>query len=102
MNYIEVNGIPVKVSDPVKWAQQFETADRVVAKTKKGRVEVSTVFLGIDHSFGWGRVPVLYETMVFGGRYDQRTIRYCTREEAETGHRKMCALVFRLVVKRRP
>lgn len=51
-------------------------------------VEVSTVFLAIDHSFGCSP-PVLYETMVFAmPEFEELegTARYSTRAEAEAGH----------------
>ena len=53
--------------------------------TPAGSVEVSTVFLGIDHSFGHGP-PVLFETMVFGGPRNDEQWRYCTWDEAAAGH----------------
>ena len=37
---------------------------RIVAKDRVGPVEVSTIFLGMDDSFGSGD-PVLWETMIF-------------------------------------
>lgn len=49
-------------------------------------VEVSTVFLGLDHNFGGGGPPVVFETMVFGGAYDQKCARYCTWDECLAGH----------------
>jgi len=58
----------------------------VVAKTKVADWEVSTVFLGLDHSFG-GPPPVLWETMVFGipgGRDVQ--VRYTSAADARDGH----------------
>jgi hypothetical protein len=56
---------------------------------KEIKVTVSTVFLGLDHSFGGGP-PVLFETMVFGmpdgSEYQDR---YHTWQEAEAGHREV-------------
>lgn len=53
-------------------------------------LEVSTVFLGLDHSHG-GRRPVLFETMVFrhqdGGRDTVAQGRYFTWDEAMEGHK---------------
>jgi hypothetical protein len=46
------------------WGQWFETADRVVARTAGRGVDVSTVFLGIDHGYGEGKLS-LFETMTF-------------------------------------
>ena len=63
-------GNPVEEPDMLKWAKWFETANRRVAHEKIGNAEISTVFLGVNHSFGCGK-PVLWETMVFGGIFDQ-------------------------------
>jgi hypothetical protein len=66
-----------------------ESQNRHVAKTKGPGCKISTVFLGLDHSFGEGK-PLLFETMVFGGKFDQETNRYSTWDEAEAGHIEMC------------
>ena len=63
--YILKDGEPVPCEDIIEWATWFETADRVVAKSTKDDIEVSTVFLGTDHQFGDGP-PLLFETMVCG------------------------------------
>jgi hypothetical protein len=61
-------------------------------------VEVSTVFLGLDHQFGEGP-PLLFETMVFAqqdmGReaLEALTQRYSTWHEAEQGHEAVCGQV---------
>ena len=55
-------------------------------------MSVSTVFLGLDHSFGGG-TPILFETMIFGGEYDDYQERYHTLEEAQVGHEKAISLV---------
>jgi hypothetical protein len=48
---------------------------------------VSTVWLGLDHSYGDGP-PLIFETMAFakGRPWDQDCRRYTTEEEALTGH----------------
>ncbi len=53
-SYILVGKIAVKCADISEWKAWFPDADRCVAKTKKDGIQVSTVFLGIDHSFGDG------------------------------------------------
>ena len=64
------------------WGQR----PRRVDLTKVGEYEVSTVFLGLDHSFGSGP-PVLYETMIFKGDLtDLYMERYTTRQLAQGGH----------------
>lgn len=86
--YILEGHKPVKCGDLMKWGKWFGESNRHVAKDMIGKVRVSTVFLGLDHSFG-GRKPLLFETMVFGGPLDQEQERYSTWEEAEKGHINM-------------
>lgn len=78
--------------DLLKWAKWFETAKKHVANDFIGKVRVSTVFLGLNHNFGVGE-PILFETMIFGGKHDEYQERYCTWEEAEEGHKKALELV---------
>lgn len=78
----------VPTEDILEWGCWFESADRRVASTERGDIRVSTVFLGIDHSFRGGK-PLLFETMIFGGPRDGETYRYSTWAEAEAGHRKL-------------
>lgn len=94
--YIEVDGVPVAEPDLLTWARWMETAERrVVREVVIPGVEVSTVFLGTDLSFGLGP-PLLYETMVFGqgNPLDEEQERYSTREEALQGHVAMVARVL--------
>ena len=58
-----------------------------------GDILVSTVFLGIDHSFGKSEIPVLWETMVFGGLYNEFTQRYTSHEEALKGHSEIINMI---------
>ena len=58
-------------------------------------VDVSTIFLGLDHAWGNGP-PLLFETMVFGGALDQEQDRCSTWEQAETMHALMCDRVRKL------
>lgn len=49
---------------------------------------VSTVWLGLDHSWSGGP-PLIFETMIFGGPLDQDyQQRYSTVEEARAGHER--------------
>lgn len=76
----------VACTDLMTWARWLETGERVVAKTRLSGSEVSTVFLGLDHRFGDGGPPIVFETLVFGGVLDGDGDRYSTWEEAEKGH----------------
>lgn len=87
--YILDGHVPVACFNVLEWGRWFEHANRHVASTKIGDVRVSTVFLGIDHSFKSEGPLVLFETMIFGGPLDQNEQRYSTWEEAERGHEEM-------------
>ena len=60
-----------------------------VAQTKVGRHLVSTIWLGIDYSFGDG-APLIYETMIFGCPPSDEMWRWTTLEEAQAGHENVC------------
>ncbi len=66
----------------------------VVGKQKIGKdVKVSTVFLGLNHSYREDEEPLLFETMVFGGEHDQYMVRCSTWEGAVNWHKdtvEMC------------
>jgi hypothetical protein len=77
----------VPVEDFLMWADwvQKNTHLRIVRRDRWKDAFVSTVFLGLDHSFG-GKKHLWFETMVFGGPLDGEMDRYETWEEAEAGH----------------
>jgi rubredoxin len=88
-------GDPVPCDDLLTWARWFEDgggASRTVATDDIGGSRVSTVFLALDHSFGHG-LPVLWETMVFGGPLDGEMARYTSKGDALAGHQAMCVRV---------
>jgi len=96
--YILDGKTPIPCFDITKWGSQSKE-DKTVGRDQFGDVSVSTVFLGIDHSFSGG-TPVLFETMIFGGEYDQYQERYCTWDEAESGHQIACELVNKVAIDR--
>lgn len=59
-----------------------------IAKTNVDNSKISTVFLGLDHSWSEDEILV-FETMVFGGDLDGEMARYSTHEEAQLGHQIM-------------
>ena len=92
MHYILEGKIPKPCNDITEWGQWFEKKDCHVNNTYlPNHVQVSTVFLGLDHSFG-GDTPLLFETMILGGKHDQYQERYATWEEAEKGHKRAVKL----------
>lgn len=69
-------------------------ADYIVAKTQvSGEIEVSTVFLGIDHNWSEEGSPIFFETMVFGGELDEKQACYTTWDQAEKGHASIVKLI---------
>ena len=98
------------------WVTWMESnrSERVLAKTRIGHIEVSTVFLGLDHGFGETGLPILFESIIFEDvsikvwdktlkqvelelDYDEDSDpintqqRYCTHAEALVGHATMVA-----------
>lgn len=91
--YILAGKEVVPIDDIRAWGAWFEKADRHIGHTPiTSEVKVSTVFLGLDHSFSGG-TPVLFETMVFGGNLSEETVRYTSYDDAQAGHEKMVRLV---------
>lgn len=97
-NYILKDGEPVVCEDIVEWARWYEKSgdQRIVGRTNTPKGDVSTVFLGLDHSHGGGP-PVLWETMVFGGLLSDECERYTSLEDAKSGHARWVHQVNQLV-----
>lgn len=87
--YYDKAGKPLSIGS---WGRLFaKEGYKSVQKTKLPNGLVSTVWLGIDHSFG-GSKPLIFESMFFptGPDSDEEDCeRYSTLEEAEAGHVKM-------------
>lgn len=63
---------------------------KVVGRTKLKKYWVSTVWLGLDHSWD-GDKPLIFETMVFphDDLSEQEMERYSTEKEALAGHKRI-------------
>jgi hypothetical protein len=94
MYVLDAAGNPVPEFSPLAYAEAMMNNDPHIAREERGQVEVSTVFLGMDHDWTRKGPPILYETMVFGGVYTGLQLRYSTRAEALAGHAKIVAEVF--------
>lgn len=86
--YFDRDGNPI---DLMEWALAWKFGNGV-DKTVIGEVCISTVWLGIDMSFGIGP-PVIFETMIFGGGLDEYQWRWRTVEEAQAGHNRIVEMV---------
>ena len=93
--YILVGRQVVSCSDLMTWARWFEATDRHVKLTEQGDVMISTAFLGFDCSFSDDGPPLIFETMVFQGEHGGEMERYSTWDEAEAGHARWVAKVFK-------
>lgn len=77
---------PVDLMEAAKFHKDMDRR-RVGRTTVYDGCDVSTVFLGLDHNWTNQGAPIVFETMVFGGPFDQEQERYSTWAEAEAGHR---------------
>lgn len=82
-----LDGQPISIAeaDALLPDSARRTVARTMITTDRGRVEVSTVFLVLDHGWDDGP-PVLWETMTFGGPDDLATQRYRSVQDAIDGH----------------
>lgn len=105
-SYILKDKIAYPCGDIATWAEWMARNDRTVAKTHYDNIEISTVFLGLDHGVGRNGDPLLFETMVFedqdcsdpvvfsqadGTSFAGYNRRYSFYADAEEGHREICA-----------
>ena len=96
--YYDRQGNPLTME---QWVTLFDTQQqredyRRVGSTQVGQVWVSTVWLGLNHSYGSGP-PLIFETMAFGPHSWAELFvdRYSTEAEALAGHEKIVAEVRR-------
>jgi hypothetical protein len=93
------------------WGQLCEDDDyRQVARTQVGRYDVSTVWIGLNHQWWPGMMPLFFETMVFDTAVnksapqfpelgifhpavDELTRRYPTEQDALLGHDAVVGLL---------
>jgi hypothetical protein len=92
-NYYILSDGKLKKVSLMEWAYWFNDMDnRRIDYTDisnepnyPGGKFVSTVCLGLDHD-PFGQKPILFESMIFGGKWDQRGWRYASVGEAKQGH----------------
>lgn len=89
---LNAEGEPEPCEDLYAWGAWMQKGNRIVQQdTLPDGVRVSTVFLGLDHSFGLGP-PLLWETMIFGGPHDSYQERHSSIDGARRGHETALAL----------
>lgn len=98
--FYDRDGIPVSRE---QWAlllddaayRQVQYTNVADAATMELSYNVSTIWLGLDQSYGWGvSLPIIFETMVFGaGEFDRYTERWATLATAEGGHVRVVTML---------
>lgn len=84
------------ISEWGKWfGQTYKDGTHWIANSKLRGMTISTIFLGIDHGFSLGP-PILFETMIFGGYYNDYQERCCTYDQAMAQHVRVVQLVKNL------
>ena len=82
--YYDMEGKEISVD---KWMRLFAKPRQIAIDLLPNGINVSTVWLGIDHGIGVGE-PMIFETMVFpqDSWDDMECERYSTKKEARAGH----------------
>lgn len=86
--YYILEGRTVVPADLMTWGRWYEKNERRIKRETIGDSDVSTVFLGLNHQYGEGP-PLIFETMVFGGKLDQEQDRCSTYDQALAMHEVM-------------
>ena len=93
---LDADGNPQPEPDLFKWALWLENShkskgrdNRIVQQDHIGKIFISTVFLGLDHSFRRVGPPVFHGEPLI----DEYMDRYCTLDDAIAGHMKAVELV---------
>ena len=84
--------VPVELLVWAKWLEENRKEKLIKQETLPNGKWVSTVFLGLNHSFSEKGMPLIFETMVFPkkGKWGELDmVRYSTYEGAEEGHKEM-------------
>ena len=83
--------VAVSVTEAAQWMED-NPERKAVKQDHVDDIFVSTVFLGLDHSWS-NKGLILWETMIFGGINDQYQERYNSHEDALEGHQRAINLI---------
>lgn len=88
--------VAVSITEAAQWMED-NPERKAVKQDHIDDIFVSTVFLGLDHSWnnkGNNKGLILWETVIFGGEHDQSyQERYSSYEDALEGHQKAIDLI---------
>ncbi|HYF61092.1 MAG TPA: hypothetical protein VEA81_19245 [Burkholderiaceae bacterium] len=95
--FILVDGGQTVEADETVFADWSARANRRIAHHQSGVVEVSTVFVGIDHrTFETSPARLFATTVLRDGRVGE-TWRHSSFDDARIGHLRICREVFGFV-----
>jgi hypothetical protein len=86
--YYDIHGRPITLSQWAHAMERYRHVGESVLRVRGRWFRVSTVWLGLDHSF-FGGPPLIFETMIFEGPFGKTDLgmwRYSTIPEAQRGH----------------
>lgn len=97
LHYYDRNGYEITQEE---WMRLYAQPDyTVIKKTKIVGLEISTVWLGLDHNLMGTGPPLIFETMVFGlTTEDEFQLRSSTIQEALEDHQKAYEHFFPTIV----
>jgi len=81
--------------DLIDTAIMRESGRFIVKQEMIGDIKISTVFLGVDHSFDFlgDHIPIVFETMIFGGEHNDYQTRCATWDQALEMHQTAVDIV---------
>ena len=82
-DFLDRTLMPIRIEPAKEHAFYIELGSRFIGDVP---LEVSTVWIGINHNFSGEGPPLIFETMVFGSEGDLYCERYATEEQAREGH----------------
>lgn len=90
--------IPGDTMEQAEAFGQYRQAPGALIRTEIGlegshNLVVSTVYLGIDHNFSGHGPPIIWETMIFFGDWEDYQWRYATRHAAMDNHRTVVDII---------
>ncbi len=90
------DGIITTTTSLIEWGQYMQKNDRQIFDHRVADLRISTVFLGLDHGYNKNLKPILFETMIFGGVFDQiYQTRCCLLSECSDMHYRAVDVAMR-------
>ena len=90
MNVYDRSGAPITFERYAELSKDFDSYKRVLLH-EIGESKISTVWLGINYNFSGEGLPIIFETMIFGGSHDNDQWRWETEDEAKRQHVRIAA-----------